>query len=65
MRFLQKKGGREGGSVLGVHRGWPGLWDPPGPGRCPHKPIPSEAPFQTSPSLCLLKGQSPWLVAKK
>lgn len=33
MRFLQKKGGREGGSMLGVHWGWPSLWDPPGPGR--------------------------------
>lgn len=28
MRFLQKKGGREGGSMLEVHQGWPGLWDP-------------------------------------
>lgn len=35
------------------------------PRRHPHVPTTLGAPSQTSPSLYFLKGQSPWLVAKK
>lgn len=37
----------------------------PGPGGTPHVPITHGVLSETSPSLYLLKGQSPWLVAKK
>ena len=56
---------KEGGSKLGGPFRSSQVGGTPGSGRHPYVPISSGAPPQTRASLCLLKGQSPWLVAKK